>query len=202
MNDAHAHEAHGRRLRCAWPGDNALLCAYHDGEWGVPEYDGRALWEKLMLDGFQAGLSWLTILRKRPAFREVFAGFEPDVVARFDERDVERLLADARIVRSRSKIEAVIGNARAWLAMESSGEAFAPFVWSFVGGEPVCGDGVHVPTATPVSAELSKALKQRGFKYVGPTIVYAWMQAVGMVNDHAEHCFRRDEVTREARPLR
>ena len=163
---------------------------YHDTEWGVPERDSRALWEKLQLDGFQAGLSWSTILKKRDAFREVFAGFDPDKVARFDERDVERLLNDARIIRSRSKIEATIGNARAYLTMRDAGEDFADFCWSFVGGEPIRGDGVLVPAKTPLSEEVSRALKQRGFKFVGPVIVYAWMQACGLVDDHLAGCFR------------
>ncbi|GAB3679516.1 DNA-3-methyladenine glycosylase I [Salinisphaera aquimarina] len=180
--------------RCGWAAGHDTLAAYHDSEWGVPEYDSRALWEKLMLDGFQAGLSWLTILRKRDAFREVFAEFDPEAVAAFGAADVQRLLEDARIVRSRAKIEATIGNARAYLAMQAAGEDFATFVWSHVDGRPIEGDGIHVPTQTPRSAALSKALKQRGFKFVGPTIVYAWMQAVGMVNDHALDCFRREPV--------
>lgn len=165
--------------------------AYHDTEWGVPERDSRALWEKLQLDGFQAGLSWSTILKKREAFRELFAGFDPEKVARFGEADVERLLGDARIIRSRAKIEATIGNARAYLAMRERGEDFAAFVWGFVDGVPVRGDGVHVPARTPLSEEMSKALKKRGFKFVGPVIVYAWMQACGIVDDHLNGCFRR-----------
>lgn len=165
--------------------------AYHDTEWGVPERDSRALWEKLQLDGFQAGLSWSTILKKRQAFRELFEGFDPEKVARFGEADVERLLGDARIIRSRAKIEAAIGNARAYLAMRERGEDFAAFVWGFVDGVPVRGDGVHVPARTPLSEEMSKALKKRGFKFVGPVIVYAWMQACGIVDDHLNGCFRR-----------
>lgn len=165
--------------------------AYHDIEWGVPERDSRALWEKLQLDGFQAGLSWSTILKKRDAFRELFEGFDPDKVARFGEADVERLLGDARIIRSRAKIEATIGNARAYLAMRERGEDFAAFVWGFVDGAPVRGDGVHIPAKTPLSEEMSKALKKRGFKFVGPVIVYAWMQACGIVDDHLAGCFRR-----------
>lgn len=180
--------------RCAWARGRDVLRAYHDDEWGVPEYDSRALWEKLMLDGFQAGLSWLTILNKRAAFRDAFAGFEPERVAAFDDEAIETLLGNAAIVRSRAKIEATIGNARAFLAMAESGEDFAEFVWAFVGGRPALGDGRQVPTQTQRSADLSKALKKRGFKFVGPTIVYAWMQAVGMVNDHATGCFRRDAV--------
>ncbi len=163
---------------------------YHDTEWGVPERDSRALWEKLMLDGFQAGLSWRTILHKREAFRKAFRGFDPKVVARFDAKDVARLLGDAGIVRSRSKIEATIGNARAYLAMQKAGEDFASFVWTIAGGTPIQNVG-SVQTKTPLSEELSKALKKRGFKFVGPVIVYAWMQATGIVNDHTPGCFRR-----------
>ncbi len=178
------------RRRCAWAEGDALMAAYHDTEWGVPERDSRALWEKLMLDGFQAGLSWRTILHKREAFRSAFKGFAPDVVARFDSDDVARLMADPGIVRSRAKIEAAIGNARAYLAMQAAGEDFSDFVWSFVGGETMQGEG-PVPAKTPESERLSAALKKRGFKFVGPVIVYAWMQAVGMVDDHRAPCFRR-----------
>jgi DNA-3-methyladenine glycosylase I len=180
--------------RCEWAGSDPLMQAYHDEEWGVPERDGRALWEKLMLDGFQAGLAWITVLRKRDAFRAGFAGFDPERVAAFGEADVERLLADAGIIRSRAKIEATIGNARAYLEMAAAGEEFAAFCWDFVDGEPLRGDGRQVPTKTPLSETVSKELKARGFKFVGPTIVYAWMEAVGMVNDHSRRCFRRDSV--------
>lgn len=180
--------------RCDWAQSHPLLAAYHDTEWGVPETDPRALWEKLMLDGFQAGLSWLTILKKREAFRRAFAGFDPVRVARFDAADIDRLLADPGIVRSRSKIEAVIGNARAYVEMQADGEDFAEFVWSFVDHRVQHGDGRHVPTESNRSRALARALKARGFKYVGPTIVYAWMQAVGMVNDHAIECFCRERV--------
>jgi DNA-3-methyladenine glycosylase I len=179
--------------RCAWPSEDPLYRAYHDEEWGVPERDSRALWEKLVLDGFQAGLSWITILRKREAFREAFQGFDPEVVARFDQADVDRLLGNPGIVRSRAKIEATIGNARAYLAMQEAGEDFATFVWSFTGGQPIRNVWQHVgelPAETPLSRELSAALKRRGFKFVGPVIVYAWMQAVGMVNDHVVSCYR------------
>lgn len=177
--------------RCAWAAGDPLLRAYHDEEWGVPEYDSRALWEKLMLDGFQAGLSWLTILRKRDAFRRAFRGFEPAVVARFDVADVARLVQDPGIVRSRAKIEATIGNARAYLAMADAGEVFSTFVWGMAGGRPIVHAGGDVPVQTPLSVALSVALKRRGFKFVGPVIVYAWMQATGIVNDHAADCFRR-----------
>jgi DNA-3-methyladenine glycosylase I len=166
-----------------------MMCAYHDEEWGVPEYDSRALWEKLMLDGFQAGLSWAIILRKREAFREAFGGFDPYRVARFGARDVTRLLENPGIVRSRAKIEATIGGAQAWIAMQESGEDFSDFVWGMAGGKPIRNSGEMV-TQSPLSLELSKALKKRGFRFVGPVIVYAWMQAVGIVNDHAADCFR------------
>jgi DNA-3-methyladenine glycosylase I len=180
--------------RCAWAEGSPLMQAYHDEEWGVPERDPRALWEKLQLDGFQAGLAWITVLRKRDAFRKGFKGFDPKKVAKFGEKDVERLLGDAGIIRSRSKIEATIGNARIYLEMEKAGEDFTEFCWSFVDGEPLCGDGLEIPTMTPLSEAFSKELKRRGFKFVGPTIVYAWMEAVGLVNDHSADCFRRDQV--------
>lgn len=179
--------------RCSWASGDVLMSAYHDEEWGVPEYDSRALWEKLMLDGFQAGLSWAIILRKREGFRKAFKSFDPEVVARFGKKDIARLLADKGIVRSRAKIEATIGGARAYLAMQEAGEDFSKFVWSMAGGKPILGEG-PIPTHTPLSIEISKALKKRGFKFVGPVIVYAWMQAVGVVNDHAADCFRRKAV--------
>jgi DNA-3-methyladenine glycosylase I len=180
--------------RCAWAGSDPLMRAYHDEEWGVPERDPRALWEKLQLDGFQAGLAWITVLRKRDAFRTAFAGFDPEKVAAYAEPEVERLLGDAGIIRSRQKIEATIGNARAYLEMRAAGEDFGDFCWSFVDGEPLRGDGVEILAKTPLSETVSKELKRRGFKFVGPTIVYAWMQAVGIVNDHGVDCFRRDQV--------
>jgi DNA-3-methyladenine glycosylase I len=179
--------------RCPWAESDPLLRAYHDEEWGIPEYDSRTLWEKLMLDGFQAGLAWITILRKREAFRKAFKDFDPEVVARFGEADVERLLEDSGIVRSRAKIVATIGSARAYLAMQAAGEDFSTFVWKMAGGKPIQNPG-EVPVKTPLSEEMSKALKQRGFKFVGPVIVYAWMQAVGIVNDHSAGCFRRKAV--------
>ena len=183
--------------RCAWAVHDPLLRAYHDEEWGVPERDSRALWEKLMLDGFQAGLSWITILRKRTAFRRAFAGFDPALVARFDATDVARLLEDAGIVRSRAKIEATIGNARAYLAMRDAGDDFATFVWAMAGGIPIQNareDGSAMPAQTPLSQHMSAALKGRGFTFVGPVIVYAWMQATGIVNDHDAACFRRSAL--------
>ena len=179
------------RPRCRWAASDPLLAAYHDAEWGVPEHDPRALWEKLILDGFQAGLAWITFLRKRAAFRKAFVGFDPNVVAAFDGADVERLLGDAAIVRSRAKIEAAIGNARAYLAMRERGDDFAAFAWSFVNGAPIVGDGTKALTRSPQSEALSAMLKAQGFRFVGPVIVYAWMQACGFVNDHEAHCFRR-----------
>jgi DNA-3-methyladenine glycosylase I len=183
--------------RCPWCGSDPLYVAYHDEEWGAPERDSRALGEKLVLDGFQAGLSWITILRKREAFREAFAGFDPDKVARFGEADVARLLADPGIIRSRAKIEAAIKSARLYLDLRERGRAFAPWVWSFVGGEPVQNawdDRSQVPAETPLSRQLSKALKAEGFNFTGPVIVYAWMQATGLVNDHLTTCFRHGQV--------
>jgi DNA-3-methyladenine glycosylase I len=178
--------------RCAWAGSDPLMQAYHDEEWGVPERDPRALWEKLVLDGFQAGLAWITVLRKRDAFRAAFAGFDPAVVARYGEDDVARLLADPGIIRSRAKIAATIAGARIWCDMAECGEDFAAFCWSFTDGQVLRGDGVTLPAKTALSETASKELRRRGFKFVGPTIVYAWMQAVGIVDDHAAHCFRRD----------
>jgi DNA-3-methyladenine glycosylase I len=179
--------------RCSWAEGDPVLRAYHDREWGVPEHDSRALWEMLMLEAFQAGLSWIIILRKREAFRKVFRSFDPSVVARFGKADVTRLLKNPGIVRSRAKIEATIGGARAYLAMGANGEDFSDFLWGMAGGRPVRNTG-KIPTQSPLSARISEALKQRGFKFVGPVIVYAWMQAVGMVNDHGSDCFRRRAV--------
>lgn len=184
--------------RCAWARHDPLLRAYHDTEWGVPERDSRALWEKLMLDGFQAGLSWLTILRKRDAFRLAFQGFDPAIVARFDEDDIVRLLQDPGIVRSRAKIAATIGNARAYLAMADTGEDFSTFVWGLAGSTPIRYAGGDIPAQTPLSEVLSAALKRRGFTFVGPVIVYAWMQATGIVDDHTADCFLHHHPGREA----
>lgn len=163
----------------------------HDREWGVPERDSRALWEKLILDGFQAGLAWITVLRKREAFRKAFVHFDPVKVARFGEKDVVRLLDDAGIIRSRAKIEAAIAGARIYCTMTDRGEDFSDFCWSFTNGKVLKGNGKTVPSSTPLSETASKELKRRGFKFVGPTITYAWMQATGIVNDHASSCFRR-----------
>ncbi len=195
------HRATTAIRRCAWAESDPLLRIYHDAEWGLPEHDGRRLWEKLALDGFQAGLSWLTILRKRDAFRKAFKDFVPERVACFRKADVDRLLADPGIVRSRAKIEATVAGASAFLAMNAAGDDFSTFVWSFTGGRPIQNTG-RVPAKTPLSEQMSRALKDRGFKFVGPVIVYAWMQACGLVNDHANDCFRRAEVQNWDRPSR
>ncbi|GAA5074218.1 DNA-3-methyladenine glycosylase I [Roseibacterium beibuensis] len=182
--------------RCGWCGTDPLYVAYHDTEWGVPERDGRALWEKLILDGFQAGLSWITILRKREAFREAFEGFDPEVIAGWGEPEVARLLGNAGIIRHRGKIEATIGNARAFLAMEEQG-GFADAMWAYVGHSPIQNQWqalAEVPAYTPLSERMSKDLKKAGFRFCGPTIVYAWMQATGMVNDHLVGCPRHPQV--------
>jgi DNA-3-methyladenine glycosylase I len=176
--------------RCTWAESDSLLRVYHDTEWGVPVYDSRMLWEMLMLEAFQAGLSWLIILRKREAFRLAFQGFNPEAVAAFGEADIVRLMGDTRIVRSRAKIEATIGGARAYLAMANSGLDFSSFIWGIAGEKPIINKG-PAPVKSPLSEELSSLLKKRGFKFVGPVIVYAWMQATGIVNDHADNCFRR-----------
>ena len=180
--------------RCAWAEGDPVMAAYHDTEWGVPARDSRALWEMLMLEGFQAGLSWRTILHRREGFRAAFARFDPDKVAAFDDTDIARLMADARIIRARAKINATIAGARIFCAMRDAGEDFADWAWNLTDGAPQRGDGRTVPASTPLSADISKALKARGFSFVGPVIVYAWMQAIGMVNDHAHACFRRDQV--------
>lgn len=178
--------------RCAWPGDDPLYRAYHDGEWGVPEHDSRALWEKLVLDGFQAGLSWITILRKRDNFRRAFAGFDPETVARWGEPEVARLVTDAGIIRHRGKIEAAITGARAFIALEER-NGFSTFVWDHVQGTPVQNHWhrpEEVPTDTEISARLSRNLRRAGFRFCGPVITYAWMQACGLVNDHLTTCHR------------
>ncbi len=183
--------------RCAWAETDPLLRNYHDEEWGVVVRDGRELWEALTLEGFQAGLAWITILRKRDTFRKAFARFDPKKVAGFANPEVDRLMKNAGIIRSRSKIEAAIGNARAYLAMEKGGERFSDFVWDLAGGAPQENKTGKFFAQTPTSERISKELKKRGFKFVGPVGVYAWMQAVGMVNDHSPTCFRRDAVRRE-----
>ncbi|GGJ05788.1 DNA-3-methyladenine glycosylase I [Neoroseomonas lacus] len=180
------------RPRCAWACKNPIERDYHDAEWGVPERDPRALWECLMLEGFQAGLAWITVLRKRDAFRAGFAGFDPRQVARFTEADILRLLADPGIIRSRAKIEATIRGAQIFLEMQASGEDFADYCWSFTDGAVRHGDGRTQALSAELAERVSKDLKRRGFKFVGPTIVQAWLQAVGIVNDHALGCFCRD----------
>ena len=188
--------------RCPWPKDDALYVAYHDEEWGVPEFDDRALYEKLMLDGFQAGLSWITILRKRENFRRAFDGFVPEKIARYTPKKVERLMQDAGIVRNRAKIEGTVLSARAWLTLMEQGPGFSRYLWEFVDGRPKINrfrSTSQVPAETPVSRTISKDLAQRGFKFCGPTIVYAFMQAVGMVNDHLISCHRHDECAKLGR---
>jgi DNA-3-methyladenine glycosylase I len=188
----------GTLSRSIWASDDPLMQAYHDREWGVPQRDPRALWELLMLEGFQAGLSWAIVLRKRDAFREAFASFDPDRVARFTKHDVDRLMKNASIIRARAKIEATVAGARVFCDMRDRGENFADFCWSFSEGKILTGSGRSFPTQTALSDTISKELKRRGFKFVGPTIVYAWMQAVGIVNDHSIRCFRRNHVARES----
>jgi DNA-3-methyladenine glycosylase I len=180
--------------RCAWAEDEPLLRVYHDEEWGVPQRDSRMLWEMLMLEGFQAGLAWITVLRKREAFREAFAGFDPKKVARFGKKDIDRLMGDAGIIRARAKIEATIRGAQIFCEMEERGESFSDFCWSFTRGKVVKGGGRSWKASSPLSEQISKEMKRRGFKFVGPTIVYAWMQAVGILNDHSINCFRRAQI--------
>lgn len=180
--------------RCPWCGEDPFYMHYHDTEWGVPEWDSRALFEKLILDGFQAGLSWITILRKRDNFRKAFSDFDPEKIARFTPAKVERLMQDAGIVRNRSKIESTVKSARVWIDIEAD-RGFSDYIWSFVDGKPIQSSlktMSDIPTETKISQALSKDLKQRGFNFCGPTIVYAFMQAVGMVNDHLPDCHRRE----------
>jgi DNA-3-methyladenine glycosylase I len=184
------------KIRCAWAEDDALMRAYHDEEWGVPQHDSRMLWEMLMLEGFQAGLAWIIILRKRDAFRKAFAKFDPAKVARFGKRDITRLMGDAGIVRARAKIEATIRGAQIYGEMAERGETFSDYCWSFTNGKTITNNGRTRLVTTPLSEKISKDMKQRGFKFVGPTIVYAWMQSVGIVNDHSARCFRRAQAGR------
>jgi DNA-3-methyladenine glycosylase I len=184
------------KLRCPWPREDVpLYVAYHDTEWGVPEWDDRALFEKLILDGFQAGLSWITILKKRDAFRAAFDGFDPHKIARYDARKIEKLMADEGIVRNRQKIESAVTSAQAWLKMQEH-DGFAHHLWSFFDGAPIQNNIRHMgemPAQTPLSVAISKDLKARGFNFCGPTIVYAFAQAVGMINDHLVDCHRHAE---------
>ncbi len=188
------------RKRCPWPKQDPLYVAYHDQEWGVPEYDDRALYEKLILDGFQAGLSWITILRKREAYRAAFAGFDPEAVARFDGAKVEALLGNPGIVRNRLKVESTVTNAQAFLKVREEFGTFDAYMWGFVDGQPIRNawkSMAEIPASTPLSDALSKDLKRRGFRFIGSTICYAHMQAVGMVNDHVVDCFRWRELGAE-----
>ena len=183
--------------RCAWCGTEPLYVAYHDEEWGVPEYDPRALWEKLVLDGFQAGLAWITILRKRDSLRAAFDDFDPVKVAAYGDADRARLLADPGVIRSRAKIDSAIRGAKIFLEMQQNGEDFSAWLWSFVDGKPLQGARptlADVPAQTPESVAMAKALKARGFNFCGPVIVYAFMQATGMVNDHVATCPRHTAV--------
>jgi DNA-3-methyladenine glycosylase I len=189
--------AHAALVRCPWPKDDALYLAYHDEEWGVPEYDDRALYEKLVLDGFQAGLSWITILRKRENFRRAFGGFVPEKIARYTPKKIERLMQDTGIVRNRAKIEGAVFSARAWLDVMEKGPGFSALLWDFVDGKPKVNHFKaprQVPAETTISRDMSKELARRGFKFCGPTIVYAFMQAVGVVNDHLITCHRHKAV--------
>jgi DNA-3-methyladenine glycosylase I len=184
-------------VRCPWPKEDALYVAYHDDEWGVPEFDDRALYEKLVLDGFQAGLSWITILRKRENFRRAFDGFEPEKIACYTPKRVERLMQDAGIVRNRAKIEGTVLSARAWLEVMEKGPGFSKLLWDFVDGKPKVNRFRtirQIPAETAISRAMSKELASRGFKFCGPTIVYAFMQAVGMVNDHLITCYRHEAI--------
>jgi DNA-3-methyladenine glycosylase I len=188
--------------RCPWPREDLLYIAYHDQEWGVPEYDDRALYEKLVLDGFQAGLSWIIILRKRENFRRAFDGFLPEKIARYRAAKIERLMRDEGIVRNRAKIEGTILSARAWIDVMENGPGFAKLLWNFVDGRPKINrykTMAQVPAETATSRAMSKELSQRGFKFCGPTIVYAFMQAVGMVNDHLITCHRHQDCAKLAR---
>jgi DNA-3-methyladenine glycosylase I len=187
----------GPKVRCAWAGTDELYVAYHDTEWGVPVYDDRTLFEFLLLEGAQAGLSWITILRKREAYRRAFDGFDPEKIARYDAKKLRSLLANEGIVRNRLKIESTVKNARAFLAVQEERGSFSDYQWSFVDGEPVVNrfrSIKEVPARTPLSDALSKDLKRRGFSFVGSTIIYAHLQAVGVVNDHVLDCFRRAEL--------
>jgi len=188
--------------RCRWSGDDPIYQAYHDTEWGVPVYDSRALYEKLILDGFQAGLSWITILKKRDNFIQAFDGFNPEIIARYDTAKIESLMQDTGIVRNRAKIEGTIIGAQLFLDIEEREDGFSNLLWSYLDGVPLQNHFVQmadIPAKTDLSERISKDLKKRGFKFVGPTIVYAFMQAVGMINDHQVDCFRHAEVMKLAK---
>lgn len=189
-------------MRCAWPGEDPLYVSYHDEEWGVPEYDPRALYEKLVLDGFQAGLSWITILRKRENFRKAFHGFDPEKVARYGKRDFDRLMRNEGIIRSNAKIKAAIKGAQLWLDIEEEEPGgFTELIWKHVDGKPKINNYKtmkQIPAKTKMSEGLAKELKQRGFNFCGPVIIYAFAQAIGMVNDHVVSCHRYAECTKLA----
>ena len=190
------------KTRCPWPGEDPFYMAYHDTEWGVPEYDDRALYEKLILDGFQAGLSWITILRKRENFRKAFDDFQPEKIARYGDKKIHALMNDAGIVRNRAKIEGTVLSARAWLEAMEKGPGFSALLWELAGGTPKINrfrSVKQVPAETEVSRRMSKELGRRGFKFCGPTIVYAFMQAVGMVNDHLVKCHRHEACAKLAK---
>jgi DNA-3-methyladenine glycosylase I len=195
------HRTDGK-TRCPWPGQDALYLAYHDEEWGVPEHDDHALFEKFILDGFQAGLSWITILRRRENFRRAFDDFDPEKIARYNAKKLAGLMQDAGIIRNKAKIEAAVSSARAYLALQEK-EGFGRYLWNFVDGRPIDNKfrrHTQIPAATPLSEKISKDLKQRGFKFCGPTIVYAFCQATGMVNDHLVGCWRHDACAELAGP--
>jgi DNA-3-methyladenine glycosylase I len=190
------------RIRCAWVSADPLYQSYHDTEWGVPERDDRALYEKIILDGFQAGLSWITILRKRDNFRRAFDGFEPEKIARYGPAKVEKLMSDAGIIRNRQKIEAAVVSAKAYVALRKELGSFSDFLWQFTDGQTLVNrweTTKQIPAKSPESEAMSKALMKRGFRFVGPTICYAFMQAVGMVNDHTTDCFRYDALAAKAK---
>lgn len=183
--------------RCPWCGTDPLYMAYHDNEWGVPEHDERRLFEFLILEGAQAGLSWITVLRKRENYRRAMDGFDPEKIARYGKRKMDALLADAGLIRNRLKMESAVGNARAWLDLREAGESLDAVLWDYVDGEPVINHRrsvTEVPAVTPTAERISKDLKKRGFRFVGPTIMYAFMQAAGLVNDHLVTCPRHREL--------
>jgi len=184
-------------IRCDWAGTDPLYVAYHDDEWGMPVYDDQELFDRLMLEGFQAGLSWITILRKRENFHRAFDGWNPEIIAGYGEADIARLLADPGIIRNRIKVNGAVGNARAYLAIRDAGESFSGLLWDFVGGEPIVNQPVtlsDVPVSTPEAAAMSKELKRRGFTFVGPTICYAFMQSAGLVDDHLVGCVNKGRI--------
>jgi DNA-3-methyladenine glycosylase I len=187
------------KKRCHWCGTDPLYVHYHDTEWGVPEYDDRALFEKLILDGFQAGLSWITILRKRENFRRAFSGFQPEKIARYDKKKIKSLMQDTGIVRNQLKVDGAVLSAKAWIEIMEKGPGFSEYLWGFLDGKPKINrlkTRAQIPAETPLSQKISKDLKARGFKFVGPTIVYAFMQATGMVNDHLVTCYRHAKLSK------